>query len=246
MSLASLTCQKPWLASRTLKTLALGVMLIRSSTVCMGKCSRMTTPLRSLGSRHTLSLLFFFVATTRLCTQAVGSLNFLKTPSFSIFSVKLLFKRLAKGHRNPSGRVHNRERTGIVLDAFNLTQTLKHVCMLEFQVFFFKVVNSLYEPKSRQDFNPRMDGKSCLMSMKSTKVNFPLYLQVRLILPLGVIRRPSYTFGCFSARTKAVRRTKLIFHFRRWKKKQGARDKLCISSWLSSYGWRSRDSLKGF
>ena len=25
-------------------------------------------------------------------------------------------------------------------------------------------------------------------------------------------------FGCFSARTKAVRRTKLIFHFRRWKK----------------------------
>ena len=30
------------------------------------------------------------------------------------------------------------------------------------------------------------------------------------------------------------------------KKMQGARDKLCIGSWLSSYRWRSRDSLKGF
>ena len=29
-------------------------------------------------------------------------------------------------------------------------------------------------------------------------------------------------------------------------KKQGARDKLCIGSWLSSYRWRSRGSLKGF
>ena len=29
-------------------------------------------------------------------------------------------------------------------------------------------------------------------------------------------------------------------------RKQGARDKLCIGSWLSSYRWRSRDSLKGF
>ena len=29
-------------------------------------------------------------------------------------------------------------------------------------------------------------------------------------------------------------------------KKQGARDKLCIGSWLLSYRWRSRDSLKGF
>ena len=29
-------------------------------------------------------------------------------------------------------------------------------------------------------------------------------------------------------------------------KMQGARDKLCIVSWLSSYRWRSRDSLKGF
>ena len=29
-------------------------------------------------------------------------------------------------------------------------------------------------------------------------------------------------------------------------KKQGARDKLCIGSWLSSYRSRSRDSLKGF
>ena len=36
-------------------------------------------------------------------------------------------------------------------------------------------------------FNPRMDGKSCSMSMKSNMVNFPLYSQVRLILPLGVI-----------------------------------------------------------
>ena len=54
------------------------------------------------------------------------------------------------------------------------------------------------------------------------------------------------SIGCFSARTEAVRRTKLIFHFRRWKKKQGARDKLCIGSWLSSYRWRSRGSLKGF
>ena len=31
--------------------------------------------------------------------------------------------------------------------------------------------------------------------MKSTTVNFPLCSQVRLILPLGVIRRPSYTFS---------------------------------------------------
>ena len=29
-------------------------------------------------------------------------------------------------------------------------------------------------------------------------------------------------------------------------KKQGARDKFCIGSWLSSYRWWSRDSLKGF
>ena len=31
--------------------------------------------------------------------------------------------------------------------------------------------------------------------MKSNTVNFPLYSQVRLTLPLGVIRRPSYTFS---------------------------------------------------
>ena len=42
-----------------------------------------------------------------------------------IHSLRLLFKRLAKGHRNPIGRVRNRGGIGInlnfVLDAFNLT-----------------------------------------------------------------------------------------------------------------------------
>ena len=73
-----------------------------------------------------------------------------------LHSLKLLFKRLAKSHRNPTGRVHNRVGTGVnlnfVLDAFNLTQALKHFCILGFQVIFFKVVNSLY-----QAFNPRME-----------------------------------------------------------------------------------------
>ena len=40
--------------------------------------------LRSLGSKHTLILLFFFFAMTRLCTQAVGSVAFIMTPSVSI------------------------------------------------------------------------------------------------------------------------------------------------------------------
>ena len=66
-----------------------------------------------------------------------------------LHSLKLLFKRLAKGHRNPTGRVHYRGGIGInldfVLDAFNLTQALKHVCILRFQVFFLKMVNSLYQ-----------------------------------------------------------------------------------------------------
>ena len=84
LSLVSLTCQKPWLASRTLNSFALGILLITSSTVCMGKCSRITARLRSLGSRHTPTLFFFFLATTRLCTQAVGCVHFLMTPTYSI------------------------------------------------------------------------------------------------------------------------------------------------------------------
>ena len=42
-----------------------------------------------------------------------------------LHSLKLLFNKLTKGHRNPTGRVHNRDGIGItlnfVLDAFNLT-----------------------------------------------------------------------------------------------------------------------------
>ena len=47
----------------------------------------------------------------------------------------------------------------------------------------------------------------------------------------------------FQCQNKAVRRTKPIF---RRRKKQGVHDKPCIGSWLSSYRWRSRGSLKGF
>ena len=55
-----------------------------------------------------------------------------------LHSLKLLFKKLRKGHRNPMGRVHNRGGIGI-----NLNFVLD-VCILGFQVFFLKVVNSLY------------------------------------------------------------------------------------------------------
>lgn len=64
-------------------------------------------------------------------------------------SLKFLSERFAKGQRNPTGRVHNRGGIGInlnlVLDAFDLTQALKHVCIFGFQVLFFKAVNSLYQ-----------------------------------------------------------------------------------------------------
>ena len=50
--------------------------------------------------------------------------------------------------------------------------------------------------------------------------------------------------GCSSGRTKPVRRTKLILDFRR--RKAGRSRQIVHRSWLSSYRWRSRDSLKGF
>ena len=119
-----------------------------SSTVCIGKCSRMTARLRSLGSMHTLSLLFFFFATTRLCTQAVGSVHFFNY-SQVFHSIKFLFKRLTKGNWNPTGRVDNRSGIRIslnfMLDAFNFTKTFKDICILGFQALFFKAVNSLYQ-----------------------------------------------------------------------------------------------------
>ena len=66
-----------------------------------------------------------------------------------LHSLKFLLKRLAKGHRNPTAGVDNRGGIGInlnfVLDAFNLTQALKHVCILGFWVLFFEAVNSLYQ-----------------------------------------------------------------------------------------------------
>ena len=64
-------CQKPLLASRTEKTLALGIRAVTSSIVGRGKCSRFIASFKFRGSRHILVLCGLITVTIEL-TQSVG------------------------------------------------------------------------------------------------------------------------------------------------------------------------------
>lgn len=66
-----------------------------------------------------------------------------------LHSLKLLFKRLTKGHGSPTGKVHNRGSIrlnwNLRLASSYLTQALELVCIFGFQVLFVMAVYLLYQ-----------------------------------------------------------------------------------------------------
>lgn len=117
----------------------------------MVKCSRGTARLGSLGSMHTLILLFFFFATT--CNDKIvepgSEFRTLFDNSQLFHSLKFLFKWLAKGNRNLTWRVDEMGSIGInlnfMLDTFNLTKAFKDIYILGFCAFFYKALNPPYQ-----------------------------------------------------------------------------------------------------